>query len=114
MKTKCHDFEVDWSIELPDGEEVEVVLRGNYEPFVRGKMYGRPEDCYPDEGGYVEEVEVVEGKVETDFFEWCTVKGVSAKDADGILDALQCQLSDAEENAAYDAMEHRWEIENDR
>ncbi len=40
-----------------DGNEVTVYIRGNVTPYVRGRYSGPPEDCYPDEGGDVEDVE---------------------------------------------------------
>ena len=32
-------------------EEVLVTITGDVTPIVPGRLYGRPEDCYPAEGG---------------------------------------------------------------
>lgn len=32
--------------------ELDIVVSGEYEPYVPAKTLGRPEDCYPAEGGY--------------------------------------------------------------
>jgi hypothetical protein len=34
-------------------EEVLVTITGDVTPIVPGRLYGRPEDCYPAEGGEV-------------------------------------------------------------
>lgn len=45
----------------PNGEEIEheVEVRGTVTPFVPAKISGPPENCYPAEGGEVEDIEVV-------------------------------------------------------
>lgn len=35
-------------------EEIEVIAHCYIEPKIKGRYYGPPEDCYPDEGGYAE------------------------------------------------------------
>ena len=51
---------------LPEGfetEEIEVEIHGSVAPIVRGRFNGPSEDCYPDEGGEVEDIEAsVDGK----------------------------------------------------
>lgn len=43
---------------LPNGEEleIEVTVEGSYIPYTPAKINGPPEDCYPAEGGYAEDI----------------------------------------------------------
>lgn len=36
--------------------EINVTVCGTVQPFVRGRYHGDPSSCYPDEGGYAEDV----------------------------------------------------------
>ena len=38
---------IDFTYELPSGQE--VIVEADVTPEVPGRMYGAPEDCYPDE-----------------------------------------------------------------
>lgn len=53
MTTHTHEFCVEREI---NDEIVELTLQVELyiEPFVQGKYYGPPENCYPDEGGTAE------------------------------------------------------------
>jgi hypothetical protein len=48
-----HEFYIEREV---NGEDVETTLQVelSIEPFVRGKYYGPPENCFPDEGGFAE------------------------------------------------------------
>jgi hypothetical protein len=48
------DFEVERGDDL-----VALTIEGEVLPFVRGRTWGPPEDCYPDEGGTIEIVAVL-------------------------------------------------------
>lgn len=41
-------------VEDSDGNEIELTLVFEIEERVPGRYSGRPEDCYPDEGGFAE------------------------------------------------------------
>jgi len=41
---------------------IELEIKGTLVPFVKGRSNGPPEQCYPDEGGYIEDVEVWHAK----------------------------------------------------
>jgi flagellar biosynthesis/type III secretory pathway protein FliH len=79
------------SEEADDWEELEIEVSGGAVPFVRGRTYGPPERCYPDEGGYVEDVEA-------------TFKGqpfeLTEKEEEKAQEALQEAAADAAEAAA--------------
>ena len=46
------NFSISYSFEGPeDGEEIEVDVDANVEPYHPAKLHGPPEDCYPAEGG---------------------------------------------------------------
>ena len=47
---------MDITIETPDGLEFEVTLTGDLVPYTPVKISGPPEQCYPAEGGYVEDM----------------------------------------------------------
>ena len=50
-----------------DGTEFTLTVEAYVSPFVAGFTSGRPEDCYPDEGGEIEELTVTcDGKNVTD------------------------------------------------
>ena len=51
-------YETDYIHESNDGVETTYVVTCSVEPFVPGKTWGDPDDCYPDEGGYVEDIEL--------------------------------------------------------
>lgn len=40
--------------EGPEGDAVEVPITGHFTPGVRGRLYGPPENCYPDEPSELE------------------------------------------------------------
>lgn len=42
-----------WALTRPDGDDIDVIVAYEIEPYVPGKISGPPEDCYPTEGGYV-------------------------------------------------------------
>lgn len=44
---------IDFMVER-DEEEIELQVTGYIEPFIRGRLSGAPEDCFPDEGGVAE------------------------------------------------------------
>jgi hypothetical protein len=45
-------------------------VTGDYLPHVRGVYSGPPENCYPDEGGYVEDYAIkIEGQEVTDLLD---------------------------------------------
>jgi hypothetical protein len=52
---------IDWTLERDDGT-IDVTILGRVSPFVRGRTSGLPENCYPDEGGNVEIIEVFEAR----------------------------------------------------
>ena len=51
---------VDWQFQRVDAEGdgyfIEVLVRYSIEPYVPAKISGPPEDCYPAEGGCVDEL----------------------------------------------------------
>lgn len=58
MRTYTAEIEI-----VRDGQEVLAEVTGTVEPMVRGRYFGRPENCYPDEGGYAEDIQAtVDGK----------------------------------------------------
>lgn len=54
MKTNSYNVEFNTEVML-DGVEVEVKIKANISPYIPAKTYGDPYDCYPAEGGCVEE-----------------------------------------------------------
>jgi hypothetical protein len=53
------EVEVSYTIDHPEYGEVDVLVYGSRTPVVRGRYYGPPELCYPDEGGEIEITSVV-------------------------------------------------------
>jgi len=49
--SRVHKFSIELSL---DDAELKLVVEGNATPFVPGRAWGPPEDCYPDEGGEIE------------------------------------------------------------
>lgn len=51
---------IDWQFQRVDGNGdgyiVDALIRYYIEPYVPGKLFGPPEDCYPAEGGYVDDL----------------------------------------------------------
>ena len=41
-------------------KEVEYLVHGEVTAFVRGRSYGDPEDCFPDEGGDAEITKILD------------------------------------------------------
>lgn len=41
-----------------DSECYQLLVSGHYEPVIPGRYCGKPEDCYPDEGGNLELTEI--------------------------------------------------------
>lgn len=79
-------FEVDLDV-IYDGEDVTLTVSGSVEPLVRGRYFGPPERCYPDEGGEVEITSVTrDGKP------WS--HELSPKDLERAEDALREQAED--------------------
>lgn len=39
-----------------DDKDITVILVGNAIPFKKGRTFGPAENCYPDEGGYCEDI----------------------------------------------------------
>ena len=82
-----------------DEVEFELEVSGYVEPLVRGKYFGPPENCYPDEGGYAEiETILCEGKPWTG--------ELTKEERERAEEALsQCAEEDAEDaaEAAYEA-----------
>ena len=64
-------------------DDLSLIVLGEIEPFVPGRLWGRPEFCCPDEGGYV----VISGILTEDRKPW-----------DG-------ELTPAEESAVEEALE---------
>jgi hypothetical protein len=52
---------IDWTLERDDGT-IDVTILGRVSPFVRGRTHGLPENCYPDDLGEVEIVEVFDAR----------------------------------------------------
>lgn len=50
-------YEVELDV-IHDGEDVTLTIVGYVTPIVRGRYFGPPERCYPDEGGEVEITDV--------------------------------------------------------
>ena len=42
-----------WTLTRADGNDLDVIVAYQIEPYVPAKVGGPPEDCYPAEGGYV-------------------------------------------------------------
>jgi len=55
----AHRFTKNWTAQLPDEEDVEVVVTFTATPYVPAQVSGPPENCYPAEGGEIEIEEVV-------------------------------------------------------
>jgi hypothetical protein len=52
------EVEVPYSVERAD-QEIILRVRGTVSPIIRGRFSGPPEDCYPDEGGECEIIEIL-------------------------------------------------------
>lgn len=61
-----------------DGVEIEVELTGSLSPYDPGCTSGPPENCYPPEGG---EVEDIEAKVQGKPFELTAAEMTKAEEA---------------------------------
>ena len=64
MTRRNRNTRVEFPLELEHGNElVEYLVVAEVSPFIPGKLYGLPENCYPDEGNEVvlKEVYYVEG-----------------------------------------------------
>lgn len=65
MGKSRHDLPhtIDWQLERVDadgdGYLVDVQVHYDIEPYVPARIGGPPEDCYPAEGGYINEMAVV-------------------------------------------------------
>ena len=94
MNTTITRYDTDTDTE----REVEVEYR--YTPVTRGRYYGPPEDCYPDEGGDVE------------------VESATYVDTGERTDLTAAELEDLEIEAAEsygsDRDEDRWHSREDR
>jgi hypothetical protein len=64
--TMCVERPLPSLTEETEWVEIELELHGSDVPFVRGRHYGPPERCSPDEGGYVEDVRAMLGEVEVE------------------------------------------------
>lgn len=69
-------------------EEVLVTITGEVSPIIPGRLYGRPEDCYPAEGG---EVLNLEAKVRGEAFELTAEEEEEAADLLAELEAAGSQ-----------------------
>lgn len=85
--------------------ELEIEVSGSAVPFVRGCYSGPPERCYPDEGGYVEDVSAT----------WEGLPFVlTDKEEESAQEALQEAADDAREAAAEAWAEARAEARAER
>jgi hypothetical protein len=87
--------------------EIELEIRGSHVPFVRGRHSGPPENCSPDEGGYVEDVFATYNGVEIDL----TLKEAERAEeqlAEAAIEDETARYEDAMD-ARADAMRERWD-----
>ncbi len=84
----------------PDYFEVELEVEGQALPYDHGR-HGHPEDWYPPEGGYVDDVEVVHWSAPDAPPGW-TFDGLTEAEEDRAADDLWQACGDDYERAAED------------
>lgn len=75
-------------------EEKEYEVSGHVSAIIPARLYGPPEDCYPAEGGEVEDITVTLAGKEVD------LDGFSSKDQDRMIDMLAEAAGD--DDGGYD------------
>ena len=55
VSPRTHGIEVEYTLDR-DGVEIPLLVCGSPVPFVAGRYWGDPASCYPDDGGYCEDV----------------------------------------------------------
>ncbi len=96
--------------DLPNGEELEIEISvfGDYEPFVPARVSGPPEDCFPSEGGYAQDIYAIFDDNGNDRLITLTKEEVESFEEPMAQAVMDC------EEAAYDeAMEARADAQED-
>ncbi len=96
----------------PNGDnelEIDVEIRGSYLPYKAAKIYGDPDDCYPAEGGYAEDVVAIfmDGDKER-------VIPLSKKEEEDFESSLAEELADEAADAYDRAMEDKADAARER
>ena len=73
-----------------DDVETEYDIEASWVPYDPGKISGPPENCYPPEGGYAEDVTVKFKGVEIKEIEWAA-RGIKQDDIDAALEEAVAQ-----------------------
>jgi hypothetical protein len=99
------------TVELADGNEVDVTVEYSYAPGSPGKTYGPPEDCYPPEGAEVEVLKVYlsDDKTEAD------ISGSLSKETIEYLSERCVSEGEEADRGAYEsAMEDRADAQREQ
>jgi hypothetical protein len=85
-------YEAGISIEMANGDDHDLRIRGNVSPFIPARIHGPPENCSPAEGGEVEIVEVWDETRHEKF----DADDLTEDDLERAEDALRAQADDDE------------------
>lgn len=105
--------EIEWIYEVGN-EDIQLNIGLSIEPFLKGRIYGPPENCYPDEGGYatVEYINRViadsEGRREEDWRDKLPESEIVKIEAYGYEDYYnfqECLIAESYESDRYEDFE---------
>jgi hypothetical protein len=107
--TTPRSFEIELGVTLPNEEDVDVLFTGVINPYFPAFIAGPPEDCYPEEGGDIEDLQVQEsdeGNPE-DYDSWAARHGFDDKAKAAMVERLQEVLTEREADRAVAYYEDR-------